>query len=1016
MNKENQNNNIQNYSEEKSKDSNSSSSNENKATKINISIMKFKLIKCFKKYVNIIFNEISRFFSKLSILSQYLFILIPSSIFLLLLLLFLHYHAFETVLKFDFYCAIKDEYLKPIITDLDNIHFDISSLEAKNTYEDLEGLFFFKIYFKELMSMGLLNESSNNKIYPGIADTSETIYYSLDEFQKSIKMNSYFKIPKNDSEKYIDQRNDSFSELGKLYYYMFPTISFEGFNRDIYINQSFLIAYEFDKNNGKIKNDYFYFSFPKSDNDAVKSNNFIADNSYIWPKISEEKVIHGEKYNDSFYKENWFAKQEYDFRINTNENHNVKFTASQLNYNYYGKLNKTNIFALQNYETSNGKNYIINLIFFINERIIKEESFHYSTFLIFNDTNPMNIKEKERYSDNTTYLIFKSNILELSLSSTLYKYFHFGIYDKNNNFFKYGASFDGFDFEQFAEPLKYYNTIKNFNIDLRYFSSLYLYTLLFIKADYNISVNEKTEMNQFDFYDKNNITETICGNFNYSSYKEYLLSENIDCWDIQNIFYYSKEGIEKDKALHNYISMPYCICLPLYCLKNNLKNFSQNDIAFKENISLPERCQNNLKYFQKYNENENKNKILQYGEKVNIFSKNLKTKLEDEFYTYKYMKYSYIPGIYFLVINLVDNSILNNLLGIFLDNLTIYQFYFFVLITISFFILVLIAINILIHNIKKVSGVIFEFQKKHEYYLYQLKVDNDSNLEKNNEKENYNNINKNDNIFNYSENKPLLQNEEENYEDNVNNDIYNNLNENPLIDDLFKIYYKYYNITENDLMKQNINPVKTIKLKAKLNIIEEKNELFKLLSILSLYSPKFKLNASIDYNCYINTKLNQNFLKFIKKNKFISAQQTQLTQSVIYELLSTENVEDYGIEPNINFKYITNINLKGKNNNSIKKAIFRYDDSEDKEIKENNSLNKNKIVFKEEVNKNNTKIMYKLRNNLLNDLENNFENDDFLKKEKLQSSFDFFLLNVHYKYLKKIISTSESPQLQENLD
>ena len=60
--------------------------------------------------------------------------------------------------------------------------------------------------------------------------------------------------------------------------------------------------------------------------------------------------------------------------------------------------------------------------------------------------------------------------------------------------------------------------------------------------------------------------------------------------------------------------------------------------------------------------------------------------------------------------------------------------------------------------------------------------------------------------------------------------------------------------------------------------------------------------------------------------------------------------------------------------------------------------------------------MYKLRNNLLNDLENNFENDDFLKKEKLQSSFDFFLLNVHYKYLKKIISTSESPQLQENLD
>ena len=233
MNKENQNSHKQKYSEEKSKDSDSSTSNENKSTKNNISIMKFKLIKCFEKYINIIFKEISRFFSKLSILSQYLFILIPSSIILLVILLIMHYHAFEKVFKFDFYCAIKYEYLKPIITDLDDIHFDISSLEIKNTYEDLESLYFFKIYFKELISMGLLNESSNNKIYPGIADTSEILYSSLDEFQKSIKMNSFFKIPKNDSEKYIDQRNDSFSELGKLYYHMLPTISFEGYIRDI---------------------------------------------------------------------------------------------------------------------------------------------------------------------------------------------------------------------------------------------------------------------------------------------------------------------------------------------------------------------------------------------------------------------------------------------------------------------------------------------------------------------------------------------------------------------------------------------------------------------------------------------------------------------------------------------------------------------------------------------------------------------------------------------------------------
>ena len=147
---------------------------------------------------------------------------------------------------------------------------------------------------------------------------------------------------------------------------------------------------------------------------------------------------------------------------------------------------------------------------------------------------------------------------------------------------------------------------------------------------------------------------------------------------------------------------------------------------------------------------------------------------------------------------------------------------------------------------------------------------------------------------------------------------------------------------------------------------------------------------------------------------------------MIYELLSTENIEDYGLVTNINFKYITNINLKTKNNNSIKKAIFRYNDDENKEKDENspknnkymikgeNIINTSKVIFKDD--NNDTKIMYKEKNNLLNELENNFKNDDYLKKDKLESSFDFFLLNVYYKYLKKLISTSDFYQLQENID
>ena len=389
------------------------------------------------------------------------------------------------------------------------------------------------------------------------------------------------------------------------------------------------------------------------------------------------------------------------------------------------------------------------------------------------------------------------------------------------------------------------------------------------------------------------------------------------------------------------------------------------------------------------------------------------------------MKYSQIPGLYFLIINFVDNTIFENLLNIFLFDMTVFQYHFLFIITITYLLLILLLNYILIKNIKIISDTIFKFQKNHEYYLYQLNVDNDNTEERKNDIGNINS-NKIDNIYNFSENRPLLQNENENCGDNSNNDIYSI--ENPLLDDLFKIFYKYYNISIDDLCKKYYKSEKSnsTTLKEKIRLLEEKNELFKLLGILSLYAPKFKLNIHITYNCYIKSKLNQNFLKFIKKNKFTQSSQIQLTQSVIYELLSTENIEDYGLVTNINFKYITNINLKTKNNNSIKKAIFRYNDDENKEKDENspknnkymikgeNIINTSKVIFKDD--NNDTKIMYKEKNNLLNELENNFENDDYLKKDKLESSFDFFLLNVYYKYLKKLISTSDFYQLQENID
>ena len=1017
MNENKQNIDSGNYYDEKSNDSDISSQNENTNIIVKDVIMKFKLLICFKKYINIISKYIHTFFSHLSILSQYLFFFIPFMCILLLSLLLIHYHAFEKLFKFDFYFAIKEEYLKPITTDLDDIHFDIGSFGIKNSYEDLESLFFFKIYFKELISMGLLNEKL--KIFPNISNNSETLYKSFDLYQGEIQMNSHYTIPKNDTEYFIDNRNDSFSELGKLYYHMLPTISFESYSRDLYINQSYLIAYEYDNNTYKINPEYLNFAFPRFDN-QVYSSNFIIDNSYVWPKISDEEVTHGEKYNNSFYKENWFIKQDYDFRVSANEENNIKLSIANLNFNYFGKMNKSYVLCFQNYESSNGKNFIINLIFFIKQRNIIEESFHYSTFMVFNESSPMFIEEKERYSDNFTYLIFKSNIIELSLSSILYRYFHYGMYDKNYNFYRYGSSFDGFDIEQLGEPLKYYNSLKNFNIDLRYFSSLYLYTFLFIKSNFNISLNGKTKINEFNFEKNEIIMRNICKEFNYSSYKEYLINEDIDCWNIQNLLYYAEKEVPNDQSLHNYMSIPYCICLPLYCLSNNYEDFNPNKIYFVEKIKLPERCQNHLKYYENNDTNEiSGDKIVQFEEKMNFFTNNLKEKIEDEFFIYKFMPYSYIKGIFLLIINLVDNSILENILNIYLYNISLFQFYILFSITIAYLILILVVMNIIILNIKKISVVIFDFHAKHENCLYQLNENNENYIDNNNEIKNTYLENKIDNIFNYSENRPLLKNEEENeeLEDYSNNTFYNISSESPLLDDLFKIFNKYYNTSIDNLIKSNNKSENLNILKAKIKLVEEKNELFKLLMILSLHSHKFKLNISMEYNYYIKSKLNQNYLKFIKKNKFFSTHNTHLTQNVIYELLSTENIEDYGILTNINFKYISNINLNNRINNSIKKAVFRYNSNDNiRKINDDNIINNNnKIIFKEDRN-NNIKIMYKERNNLLRELDSNFENDDFLKKEKLESSFDFFLINVYYKYIKKLIPSSESIQQRKNLD
>ena len=83
-----------------------------------------------------------------------------------------------------------------------------------------------------------------DKIFPNVSNITETFFSFLDIVFENDKANTNFSIPGNLSKKFIDERNDSLSELAKVYYYFYPLLSFEAFSLENYINQTYLLAYK----------------------------------------------------------------------------------------------------------------------------------------------------------------------------------------------------------------------------------------------------------------------------------------------------------------------------------------------------------------------------------------------------------------------------------------------------------------------------------------------------------------------------------------------------------------------------------------------------------------------------------------------------------------------------------------------------------------------------------------------------------------------------------------------------
>ena len=225
---------------------------------------------------------------------------------------------------------------------------------------------------------------------------------------------------------------------------------------------------------------------------------------------------------------------------------------------------------------------MVNIIFFIAQYVSNEnETNEYSSFLMQYNPNFEKI-ENEKYSDNETFVILKSDITEYSLANLDYQYFHYGLYNKNNSFYVNGISFDSFNLDYLSNPLKNYSSIEDYDIDLKYLSTLYLYKTLFQTIPYSRFHKNREEVYLLNFNDEKKIPK-ICEEIDLRTYKEYMEKSGVNCLDEQNSLFYDDEEYKNVSMASINSKYPYCGCLPLYCLKDykNIKdNFDFNDITY----------------------------------------------------------------------------------------------------------------------------------------------------------------------------------------------------------------------------------------------------------------------------------------------------------------------------------------------------------------------------------------------------------------------------------------------------
>ena len=938
-------------------------------------------------------------------ISHFIIFLIPISIIFTFLLFYIHLKFYDRLFRFNYYKAVKEEFLDHFITEMDDINSELEIFLIKESYLDIEDLLFFEVYFRELSSIGVLDNSSES-FFPEIHYSSENTYSSIDRYYKKVNLGYQYTISSEEAEYFIDKRNDSLKEFAKFYFYIFPIINFKFFFSGITIDNTYLIAYEFDDKRNII-NEELFFSYPKISHPFNPTHNFFPSHGYLSPIVSKNNYANSKIINDTYYLENILRKHDFNFRnlVDLNGEGMGQIYFGHMNYEANGNITKDLLATMQLNINRENRHFMVSILFSFNQRELIDDIAEYSTFIVRNESENHNCIN-EKYSDNNTFVLDYQDFTEYSLSTLNTKLFHYGLYDKNYNFHINGVSFDSFNLNCMFDPIKYYSTVEGFKFDLKYLSAFFLYFKMFQNLEFSKYKKEGEEIDLNIFSEEQKI-KFLCKEINMTKYIEYIKSNtNIDCWDSQNILYYSDEY--KDSVLFDtYTSIPQCECLPLYCL-NNYKTLKKNKYKFSENnlasqIYLPNKCQNKLIYYI----NENDPKLIQsysYFYKFMFYLFNSEARIpESQYIKIDNQKLIQMPGYYLLSFS----EIHSNSASLFY---TFYNIYYKIEILfinfIFFFFIFIISIVIIYKNLKKYSLIIDEFTEKYEKFIYHSAC-NDISLLHQEENKNINhlynnNIEKKNNALRNEEDLPFLKNNA------LINELYDT--ENYLIEDLFQIYFKYYNISQKNLEKYYLKKTHETKYQMNIKMMTEKNELFKLLCLYSIYAPHFRLNLSLDYKMYKYSTIIKKYDQYVDQVSNFDKEQMKLTKNILYELLSTENLSDYGLVMNLNFKYISNINADIKEN-SIQNALFKNVINKIKGNKINNNeeeeeseMNYNDIFFyiKDGDEKRNVKLILKKKNELMEVFKNKFENDDYLDINKIESSFNFFLINSYYKYLKQI--------------